>query len=397
VLKQATPYDWRKELILGKEDKVLPILANAITALRSARQWCGVLAWDEFSMQVVVLRETPWRRRGAWTDQEDRRTTEWLQHAGILVKLTEAGQAVQTVAQEHAFHPVRQYLDALEWDGDSRIDDWLTLYAGADATELTRAVGARWLISAVARVYQPGCKADCCLILEGLQGIRKSTLLQILGGEWYSDDVADLSTKDAALGTRGKWILEFAELDTIAKATPSKIKAFISRATDHFRLPYDRRAHDFPRECVFAGTSNHTEYLHDETGARRFWPVLCGRIDLDTLRRDRDQLWAEAVARYRRGDHWWLDAPQLVTAAEAEQSERYDHDPWEGPIATWLETLTDTDTSIPEILEGALSKSVEHWAQPDKNRVARILMRLKWKRYRKRDGDHLEWRYKREG
>jgi predicted P-loop ATPase len=392
-------YEWREELLRSEKGKVLAILANAITTLRSAPEWCGILTWDEFAMCVVAAQPTPWGASGTWSDQDDRRTTEWLQRHGILVKLTEAGQAVQTVAKDHGFHPVREYLDALEWDGIGRIDDWLTLYAGADASELTRAIGPRWLISAVARVYKPGCKADYCLILEGPQGLGKSTLLALLGGEWYSDDVADLTTKDAALGTkdaalgtRGKWILEFAELDSIAKATPSKIKAFISRATDHFRLPYDRRAGDFPRECVFAGTVNHAAYLRDETGGRRFWPVVCGRIDLDSLRRDRDKLWGEAVARFRRGDRWWLDTPALVTAAEAEQGARYDDDPWETPVAAWLEARMDT--SVAEILTGAIRKSVEHWTQADKDRVARILTRLKWRRYRKRGGGGLQWRYR---
>jgi predicted P-loop ATPase len=257
---------------------------------------------------------------------------------------------------------------------------------------LTRAVGARWLISATARIYQPGCKADCCLILEGPQGIYKSTALQVLAAEWYSDDVADLSTKDAPLGTRGKWILEFAEMDAIAKSTPSKIKAFISRLTDHFRAPYERRAKDYPRECVFAGTVNNSSYLRDETGARRFWPVVCGRINLDALRRDRDQLWAEAVARYRRGECWWLDTPDLVAAAEKEQSERYDDDPWETPIAAWLKNRLET--SVPDILAGALEKEAQHWTQVDKNRVVRILQRFEWKRYRKRVGKILQWCYK---
>jgi predicted P-loop ATPase len=391
-LKAETLWDWRKELIRSGNEKILPLLANAITALRWAPEWCGVLAWDEFSMRVVALHETPWGGDGAWTDQEDRRTTEWLQRHGILVKLTEAGHAVQTVARDHAFHPVRHYLGGLKWDGISRIDHWLTTYAGAGDSKLTRAVGARWLISGVARAYRPGCKVDCCLILEGLQDIGKSTVFSILGGEWYSDDVAELGTKDAALGTRGKWILEFAELDSIARATPSKIKAFFSRATDHFRLPYDRRAGDFPRECIFSGSVNHPAYLRDETGGRRFWPIGCGRIDLDALRRDRDQLWAEATVRFKQGERWWLDTPELVSAAEVEQSERYDDDPWEGPITTWLEARTDT--SISEILSGAIRKNVEHWTQADKTRVARILLRLKWKRYKKRIGDEYQWRYK---
>lgn len=234
---------------------------------------------------------------------------------------------------------------------------------------------------------------DCCLILEGPQGQGKSALLNILGGEWYCDDVAELGTKDAPLGTRGKWILEFAELDSIAKATPSKIKAFISRATDHFRLPYDRRAGDFPRECIFAGTVNHAAYLRDETGGRRFWPVACGSINLDALRRDRDQLWAEAVDQYRKDKKWWLDTPELIKAAENQQSERYDDDPWEPLIDGWLEARTDT--SISEILGTALQKKPEHWTQADKNRVARILVRLEWERYNKRVAtSKWEWRYR---
>jgi predicted P-loop ATPase len=392
VLTQAQRYEWRAELIFNDKGKPRAILANAITALRSAPQWCGVLTWDEFGMQVVASREAPWGPVRAWTDQEDRRSTEWLQRAGIMVKLTEAGQAVQTVAQDHAFHPVREYLDGLEWDRIGRIDDWLTLYAGAEAVDLTRAIAARWLISGVARIYNPGCKVDCCLILEGLQGIGKSSLLRLLGGEWYTDDVAELTSKDAPLGTRGKWILEFAELDSIAKAAPSKIKAFISRATDHFRLPYGRRAGDFPRECIFAGTVNHAAYLRDETGGRRFWPVVCGRVNLDLLGRDRDQLWAEAVVRYRRGEHWWLDTPELVTAAETEQSERYDDDPWEGPIRDWL--ANQFDTSTPELLRVVIQKDIEHWTQHDKNRIAKILQRLKWERYRRRTTGGLEWRYR---
>jgi predicted P-loop ATPase len=122
------------------------------------------------------------------------------------------------------------------------------------------------------------------------------------------------------LGTRGKWILELAELDGIAKATPSKVKAFISRAVDHFRLPYDRRAEDFPRECIFCGSVNHGSYLKDDAGARRFWPVTVAAVDLEALQRDRNQLWAEASERYGRGEHWWLDTPELVQAAEVESS-----------------------------------------------------------------------------
>lgn len=394
VVSGALPWLWREELVVNDKGQPRAILANAITALRSAPEWSGVLAWDEFAMRVIVMRNPPWGAVEAWSDQEDRRTTEWLQRNGIMVKLTEAGQAIQTAAKECGYHPVRQYLEGLEWDGNARIDDWLVLYAGAQPTDLNRAIAARWLISAVARIFQPGCKADCVLVLEGPQGIGKSTAAETLGGPWYTDDVASLDTKDAPLGTRGKWIIEFSELDAMARSTPSRIKAFVSRATDRFRLPYDRRAGDFPRECVFVGTVNHTAYLRDETGGRRFWPVAVTRVDLAALRRDHDQLWAEAVARFRRGDRWWFDAgeTELVAAAESEQSERYDDDPWQATVATWI---TDRlDTSVGEILKDALHKDIEHWGQQDKSRVAKILKRLGWERYKKRQGSTFEWRYR---
>ncbi|HKD07761.1 MAG TPA: VapE domain-containing protein [Bryobacteraceae bacterium] len=393
LLGRATPFDWRGELVRSDRGIVRAILANAISALRYAPEWVGVLAWDQFAMRVVARRDTPWGSIGEWTDQEDRRACEWLQHSGILVKLNEAGQAVQTVARDRSFHPGREYLESLKWDDVPRIDDWLTLYCHAESSPFTRAVGARWLTSAVARVCEPGCKADCCLILEGPQGIGKSTTLRILGGDWYTDDVAELTSKDAAIGTRSKWIIEFAELDAISRAEASKIKAFVSRATDHFRLPYDKRAGDFPRECIFAGTVNHSAYLKDETGGRRFWPVVCGRINLEALTRDRDQLWAEAVVRYRGGARWWLDTPELVKDAQAEQDERYDDDPWEQKVADYLEGKADT--SVSQILLVAVDKATQHWTQTDKTRVARCLIRLDWERYRRREGKILEWRYRR--
>jgi len=217
-----------------------------------------------------------------------------------------------------------------------------------------RAVGARWLISAVARIYQPGAKADCCLILEGPQGIRKSTALRTLAGEYFTDELADLNSKDAALQTRGVWIIELSELDTLARSEIAVIKAFMSRTSDRFRPPYGKRLIESPRQCVFAGTVNHHDYLKDDSGGRRFWPVQCGRIDVGQLERDRDQLWAEARAKYIGGALWWLETAELVEAAEQEQTERYEEDPWTEVIAEWAEVRETV--ALSEILENCLAK-----------------------------------------
>jgi predicted P-loop ATPase len=297
------------------------------------------------------------------------------------------------VAREHSFHPIRDYLDLVKWDGIARIDDWLTLYVGVDPSAYVRAVGAKFLIGGVARVYRPGSKNDSCLILEGPQGSLKSTALRSLADPWFTDDMPELGTKDAALQTRGVWLIEIAELDSMTRPEVSRVKAFMSRSVDRFRPPYGRRPIDVRRECIFAGTTNKQDYLKDETGGRRFWPVECGRISLDELRRDRDQLWAEAVIRYRDGATWWLDSRELVEAASSEQQERYDADPWQPVIEQWV--LGREYVTCEQILESCLEKLKKDWSQPDKNRIARTLKALDWRRYQKRlDDGRREWRYR---
>jgi predicted P-loop ATPase len=273
------------------------------------------------------------------------------------------------------------------------VDSWLSTYLGAEDTEYIRAIGSRWLISAVARIFRPGAKADCCLILEGPQGIRKSTALRALAGEFFTDELADLGSKDAAMQTRGVWIIELSELDSLSHSEVARIKAFMSRTTDRFRPPYGMRLVESPRQCVFAGTVNHSTYLRDETGGRRFWPINCDRIDVESLARDRDQLWAEAKARFEAGCVWWLDSADLVRMASDEQTERYEGDPWEEVIGRWSDDRSNV--SISEILEKCLQKPQGLWTQSDKNRAARCLRFLGWERYRERQGARLEWRYRR--
>lgn len=390
---------WRDGLLLNLNNTIKPVLANAITALRGAPEWAGVLAYNEFAHFTVRRQPTPWMKPDAdvpsdWTPNDDILTTEWLHHQGIFVSVDVTGQAVEAVAREHPFHPVRAFLKELTWDGTHRLETWLSEYLGVDPSPYAAAVGSRWMISAVARIFEPGCKADCCLILEGEQGIRKSTALRALAQPWFTDEIADLGSKDAALQTRGVWVIEIAELESMSRAEVGKIKAFMSRMTDRFRPPYGKRPIDSPRQCVFAGSVNHGTYLRDETGGRRFWPVECKApvIDVDALADVRDQLWAEATSLYIDGKPWWLDSVALNRDAAEEQAGRYEGDPWDELILAWAEGRESV--SIADVLTSCLEKKKDMWIQTDKNRVACCLRAYGWARYRTGARGSREWRYR---
>jgi hypothetical protein len=395
----AGSLEWRDALLLNLNGTVKPALANAIAAMRCAPEWTGVLAYNEFPHFTLVQSPPTWAKTDAfspvpWSPNDDVLATEWLHHQGIFVSSDVTGQAVEAVAREHPFHPVRDYLSGLSWDNEPRLGSWLTDYLGVDPSAYASAVGSRWMISAVARVFAPGCKADCCLILEGDQGIKKSTTLRALADPWFTDEIADLGSKDAAIQTHGVWLIEIAELDSMSRADVGKIKAFMSRATDRFRPPYGKRSIESPRQCVFAGSVNHGTYLRDETGGRRFWPVACKApvIDVDALKEARDQLWAEAVALYYDGKPWWLDSVALNRAAEDQQAERYEGDPWDELILAWAETRESV--SIAEILTGCLDKKKDMWTQADKVRIGRALRTAGWSRFYAGPRTAREWRYR---
>jgi predicted P-loop ATPase len=233
-------------------------------------------------------------------------------------------------------------------------------------------------------------------ILEGDQGTGKSRGMRALSEPWFSDELSDIGSKDAAMQLQGAWFLEIAELDAFSKPDITRIKAFLSRQADRFRPPYGSRVSEFPRQCIFVGTTNSDRYLKDETGGRRFWPVKCGRIDVDAITRDRDQLWAEARLLFEQGTNWWLDPKTSVLATE-QQEERFEADPWHEAVTLFI--ADKRDVSIEEILEAALCLSKRDWNQAAANRVARVLKRLKypcgslvWKREQKR----RQWRYVRQ-
>jgi predicted P-loop ATPase len=255
-----------------------------------------------------------------------------------------------------------------------------------------------FLISAIARIFQPGCKAANLPILEGKQGVGKSTAAETLFEPWFSDELADLGSKDAAMQTAGVWCIEVAELNAMTRGEISKIKAFISRKTDRFRPPYGRRVAEFSRQAVFLGTTNSVGYLKDETGARRNWPIECGKLDIAGLRDVRDQLWAEANQLYHAGAAWWIVNSNVLKLAEEEQAGRYIGDPWDHDVAKYLNHLSATGGSnsvtVHQILEQAVGMPIERRGQTEQNRVARILRSMGWERYQERSADGRTWRYR---
>jgi predicted P-loop ATPase len=335
---------WREHLLLAVSGAPKPLLANAITALREAPAWFGVLAYDQFAMETIVSGAPPWDFKTlewiprAWQSHDDLLTAEWLQRAGIAVNTQTAAQAVEAVARDRALHPVIEYLTSLQHDGKARSGTWLSTCLGADQTVYSETVGRAMLIAAVARIFDPGCKVDTVPIFEGAQGARKSTAVKALFDPWFSDELADLGSKDAAMQTRGVWGIEVSELDAMSRMEVSRIKAFISRTTDRFRPPYGSRVIESPRSCVFWGTTNADGYLKDETGGRRFWPVKIGKINVEMLQDIRDQLWAEAVILYKANVPWWLTKAETLKDAERHQRDRYIGDPWDRAVDDYLRT-----------------------------------------------------------
>jgi predicted P-loop ATPase len=371
-----------------------------MTALRDAPEWETVLAHDEFAMNTIAIGPPPWALDPSnwcsrpWTDNDDVLTAEWLHHHKIGVSVIVTHQAVEAVARERMVHPPLDYLESLEWDGRVRLDHWLRDYLGAPDSTYTKSIGRHSLIAAVARLRQPGCKVDTVPIIEGPQGIFKSSALRLLFDPWFSDELADLGSKDAAMQMRGAWLIEISELDAMSRTEVSRIKAFISRSTDRFRPPYGHHVIESPRECVFWGTTNSDAYLKDETGGRRFWPIKAGKIDLDGLGAARDQLWAEASALHRGGAAWWIVNPEAARIAEGEQRARYVGDPWDDPIASYLATCTAA-VSIEDLLTGAIGMERSRWSQAESNRVARCLIAHGWVRFQVRTGDKRTWKYRR--
>jgi len=380
---------WLLELRHTGQGRVASTIDNLHRILITDSRWRDVLTWCDFSYRVEKQNAPPWddASRGEWRDIDTSRLKIWLgRHYGVAATTSDLDDTVLVAASERAVHPVRDHLDGLEWDGEARLAHWLVDYLGAARTPYVEVVGKLFLLSAVARVYQPGCKADGVLILEGAQGIGKSSAVRTLADPWFTDSHFALGEKDGYHILQGVWICELAELDSFNKAESTRAKQFFASRSDRFRPVYGRRAEDCPRQCVFVGTTNMGSYLKDATGNRRYWPVKCSALEVDGLASVRDQLWAEAVHRYLAGEPWW-PSDEEVRLFESEQDRRYQVDPWEELFEEWcVEPLNRTRSwfTLTEILAGACKLEPHQMKPPEQQRMGQVLQRLGWGRVRKR-------------
>jgi predicted P-loop ATPase len=380
---------WLGGCIRDDRGRVIPNLANVLVALRAAPELKDAFAYDQMLSAPILRRALPCAPGSdivtlkpfprVVRDTDIGQVQEWLQHQEVpKVGIDVVHQAVDQRSQECGYHPVRDYLDGLKWDGVSRLDHWLVEYLGAEPSSYGARIGRMFLVAMVARIFRPGCKADYMLVLEGEQGAGKSRACRVLAGEWFSDDLPDLHSKDARQHLRGKWLIEVAELAAFRGKAAETLKAFVTRSEERFRPSYGRQEAFEPRQCLFVGTTNLETYLSDETGARRFWPIKVGRIDIDGLAAARDRLFAEAVTAYKIGEPWWPDADFERAHIRPQQEARQDVDVWEDPIADYLkgrQRVTVLEVARSAVLIDADSKV----GRTEQNRIIRIFKSLKWR------------------
>jgi putative DNA primase/helicase len=414
--------DWTDRLITRwtKSGRVpADVAANAIVALRYHPDWAGVVAFDQFQQTIVTLKPPPWGpeeappvvKLGAWTDGDSIRLQAWLRREASMPMTLgrDAVDAALIVASEaNPVDPPREYLSSLEWDTLRRVGvngseadpdgaiSWLTRYLGVPDTAYTRWVGRWFLIASVARIYAPGCKVDNALVLEGAQGALKSTSARVLYDPWYSDTPIDLSNKDRFSSIQGVWGYELAEFDAYSKHEAGIIKAFVSSPSDKFRPPYLRRDVIAPRRCVFLATINPgREYLQDETGGRRWWPVRVGSIDIEALKRDRDLLWAEARELYLANEPWYPRTPLEHDSCKVEQADRFSRDAWEEPVRDWLAADTNRiEVTISAILAGPIGLDKARWGRGEQMRAGQVMRGLGYERVRTTAGGAREYIYR---
>jgi putative DNA primase/helicase len=366
---------------------------NAALILANDPDWVG-LRFDEFTGQetCINLPRLAGMPKPTTPEGVELYATHWLAKARHQTFSTEAVRAaISLAARQRPYHAVRDYLDGLAWDGKRRIQTWLTDYLSIPDTPTVQAIGR---ISAVARAYKPGSKVDHMLVIEGDQGASKTTALDALAStEWFQPELGDLRNKDSLIALKGKWIVCMDELHALRSSDVTELaKNYLTRTVDKYRPPYGRSEIVVPRSCVFSGTTNAEAYLTDPTGNRRFWPVRIPKgvqIDPEPIRRDRDQIWAEATQAYLGRERWWPTREMQTDLAELTH-ERTKGDEWEEHVHDFIKGRVSV--SLGEVLVSMMVERKD-WDQRVQNRVSAILTASGWVRRRFYINGARPWRY----
>jgi predicted P-loop ATPase len=388
--KRSQP-GWKNEWHYSEQGSPLPTLHNAMVVLRNHPQMCSIVRYDEMARTTILIAQIPDTPHDPSIprpikDADVLAIQEAMQQTGLRrIGKPIAQDAIQLRSEQDRYHPVLDYLNSLQWDGEKRINGWLGRYLGVEGNPYSDTIGELFLIALVARIMQPGCKADYMLILEGPQGALKSSACRVLAGEWFSDNLPDLSRGDAvrlSMHLRGKWLIEIAEMSSFSSAEAHTLKEFLTQTEERYIPKYGRFEVSEPRQCLFVGSTNEGTYLRDATGARRFWPVEVGEIKLSELIADRDQLIAEALTMFRAGAPWWPSREFEQAHIAPQQAARYEEDVWQAEVEDWLSRENIRRCTVNQILRGALSSAVSQISVREQRRVIAILKQIGWKRHR---------------
>ena len=360
--------EWKADLEYSKSGKLQCTIGNIILILENDPALRGHIVHDLFAGYDGVVGGLPWNKNATqWTDTDDANLRVWLEKNYDITGKEKIADALTAVLTRHSYHPIRNYLNGLTWDGTPRLERLIIDYIGAEDTELNRVMTRKHFTAAVTRVFKPGCKYDYCLVMTGPEGAGKSTLLNKMGGQWFNDSITTTEGKEGMDQLRRAWIIEMGELASIKRSDVESIKAYLSKRVDIYRAAYARRTAEHPRQCIFCGTTNEALFLKGDNGNRRFWIIA---VDptlrkytawQDAIDRDRDQLWAEAVHYYKQGEKLYLDDRLEAQAKQRQAEYNDDHD---DPLADML--LNFLDAKLPADWETYdLSRRRAWWRDPD--------------------------------
>lgn len=352
--------EWLATLDVDKKGNYYGTIDNIVIILENDPNLKGRLAFNTFEQREITLKNLPWRKISPetkyLTDKDDAGIRHYLEKVYGISSTQKTRDAIDMVLLKNSFHPVKDYLDKLQWDGKDRIDTLLIDYLGAEDNDYVRAVTRKALVAAVARIYNPGIKFDYVLTIVGQQGIGKSSIIKKLGHSWYSDSFGTVQGKEAFEQIQGVWLVEIGELAGLKKAEMETIKHFISKQEDRYRVAYGRRTENFPRQCVFFGTTNNRDFLRDPTGNRRFWPVdtlvhtPVKSVFKDLTEAEIRQVWAEAIYLYKMGEPLFLDK-ELEDEAYKVQTEHSEYDERTGMIEKYLDTKLPANWNSMDLFE----------------------------------------------